>query len=283
MQDHAYTKISGALLVLLRPIAKILLQSGIGFREFAELAKIAFVDVASQEYGIRGRPTNISRVAVMTGLTRKEVRRIRDHIEEGQPTAEVKSTPLAQVLRRWHSEPKYTDAQGLPLSLPFDSEDEPSFTELVRDFGGDIPPGAMRTEFKRVGAVEEDSKGNLKALRRIARPHELDDRLVTYLLHASYPLMKNIAHNIELEPGNGTWPQLTAWSKRIRKSDSTRLMRVCRDRIEETGASIDDVFVAYETLHDSAEKVDLEETTSVAVGFFYFEESDESMRYVWEA
>lgn len=283
MTDHTSKKISSALLVLLRPVAKILLRSGIGFREFAELAKIAFVDVASKDYGIRGRPTNISRVAVMTGLTRKEVRRLRDRIEEGQPEAEVKSTPLAQVLRRWHSESKFTDSNGLPLPLPFDGDEQPTFAQLVREFGGDIPPGAMRTEFKRVGAVQEDTDGNLIALRRIARPHGTDDRLVTYLLHAAYPLMRNIAHNIEREAGKDTWPQITAWSKRIRKSDSSRLMRVCRDRIEESGASIDDLFVAYETLHDSAEADGKIEGTSVAVGFFYFEESDDSMRYLWEA
>ncbi len=219
----------------------------------------------------------------MTGLTRKEVRRLRDQIAEGQPEADIKTTPLAQVLRRWHSESKYVDEKGQPLVLPFNGDSKPSFSELVREYGGDIPPGAMRTEFKRVGAVEEDEEGNLRALRRIARPHELDDRLVTYLLHAAYPLMTNIAHNIEREPGRDTWPQLTAWSKRIRRSDSTRLMRVCRDRLEDTGAAIDDLFVAYETLHESAGAEGTVEATSVAVGFYYFEEVDEAMRYLWEA
>ena len=76
MQDNIQRQILDAFFVILRPIAKILLRCGIGFREFVEVAKAAFVDVASSDYGLRGRPTNISRVAVMTGLTRKEVRRL---------------------------------------------------------------------------------------------------------------------------------------------------------------------------------------------------------------
>ncbi|MDH3905625.1 MAG: DUF6502 family protein, partial [Gammaproteobacteria bacterium] len=73
MRDDIQRQILGAFLVVLKPIARILLRFGIGFREFSEIAKTAFVDVASSDFGLRGRPTNISRVAVMTGLTRKEV------------------------------------------------------------------------------------------------------------------------------------------------------------------------------------------------------------------
>jgi hypothetical protein len=66
MQDRIQQQVLGAFLIVLRPIARIFLRFGIGFREFAEISKAAFVDVASTDFGIRGRPTNISRVAVMT-------------------------------------------------------------------------------------------------------------------------------------------------------------------------------------------------------------------------
>ena len=108
MQDKTQRQILAAFLVILRPIARILLRFGIGFREFSEIAKTAFVDVASSDYGLRGRPTNISRVAVMTGLTRKEVKRLRDKIERGEETVVIKATPLSEVLHRWYSD---TDAQ----------------------------------------------------------------------------------------------------------------------------------------------------------------------------
>ncbi|MFQ5549243.1 MAG: DUF6502 family protein, partial [Woeseia sp.] len=70
MQDKIQRQILDALLVAIRPLARALLRVGIGYREFAEISKAAFVDIATKDYGLRGRPTNISRVAVMTGLTR---------------------------------------------------------------------------------------------------------------------------------------------------------------------------------------------------------------------
>jgi len=282
MQDQTSSKISNALLVVLRPLARILLNSGVGFKEFAELAKTAFVDVATQDYGIRGRPTNISRVAVMTGLTRKEVRRLRDKIDTGEPVSQLAITPLARVLRRWFSERPYIDEAGKPIPLNFDGEG-PTFTKLVREFGGDIPPGAMRTEFKRVGAVVQDEGGRLVPTRRIARPPEGEDRVATCLLHGVYPLLSTISHNLQRPAGTDTWPQITAYSKPIRKSDAGRLFRISQDRLEEAAASFDDLFVAYESLYEAPVSESDVDLTSIAVGLFYFEEHDESKSYIWKS
>ena len=77
MTDVTQGRIRTVLFGLLLPIARILLRCGVGYTEFADLAKRAFVEAASADYGVRNRPTNIARVAVMTGLSRKEVSRIR--------------------------------------------------------------------------------------------------------------------------------------------------------------------------------------------------------------
>ena len=62
----------------LKPLFRIFLRSGISYKDFTEVAKSLFVEISTDEYGLRGRKTNISRVAIMTGLTRKEVKKIRD-------------------------------------------------------------------------------------------------------------------------------------------------------------------------------------------------------------
>ena len=268
MQDDIQRQILGAFLIALRPIAKILLRFGIGFREFAELAKTAFVDVATSEYGLRGRPTNISRVAVMTGLTRKEVRRIREKIEQGDQSVVVKSTPLAAVLHRWHSEEEFLDSMGHPRTLPF-AGDKGSFTNLVKRFGGDIPPGAMRTELKRVGAVREGEDGQLSVLKRTLHPSGIHDKLITALVHGVYPLVATVSHNLEPERDQ-RWAQFSIYSRSIRKSDVPRLRRISYDRLTEVAESFDDLFMAYETLHDTDDNsVD---NRTVVVGVYYFEE-----------
>ena len=119
MQDTIQRRILNALLVALRPLARALLRAGIGYREFAEISKTAFVDVATKDYGIRGRPTNISRVAVMTGLTRKEVRRLRTKSESGDETDISRPMPMAVILHRWYTDPSFLgrDKNPLPLSM----------------------------------------------------------------------------------------------------------------------------------------------------------------------
>ena len=278
MQNDIQQKILNAFLVALRPIAKILLRFGIGFREFAEIAKTAFVDVASKEYGLRGRPTNISRVAVMTGLTRKEVRRIRENINGGYRPVEVKSTPLSEILHRWHSESDYLDDSGKPAKLSF-AGDGSSFSSLVKKFGGDIPPGAMRTELKRVGAVDEDEDGNLVATSRVVYPLGEHDKLVTALIHAIYPLVSTIEHNVDPDRSDISWAQFNTYSRSIRKTDLAKLRRISSDRLNEISESFDDLFMAYEALHerDKSEK----DQNLVSVGVYYFEEKDDAIAKLW--
>ncbi len=58
----------------LRPLVHVLIRCGITWREFAEVARTAYVEVASTRFGKHGRPTNVSRTAMLTGLSRREVR-----------------------------------------------------------------------------------------------------------------------------------------------------------------------------------------------------------------
>jgi hypothetical protein len=278
MRDEIQHQIISAFLVVLKPIARILLRYGIGFREFAEIAKTAFVDVASSEYGLRGRPTNISRVAVMTGLTRKEVRRIRDKIGDGKQTVVVKHTPMWDILHYWHADREFLASDGRPAKLPFAGE-EGSFSSLVRRFGGDIPPGAMRTELKRVGAVKEDEDGELEVLKRYFRPKGDHESLISLLIHAVYPTVATLSHNTDPDRNGYTWPQRVAFTQAVRKSDVPRLKRIAGDRITAFTESIDDLFMAYETLNEN--DIVEEEKTTLAVGVFYFEDIEKNKGYKW--
>jgi hypothetical protein len=278
MQDDIQQQILGAFLIALRPLARMLLRFGIGFREFSEVAKTAFVDVATNDYGIRGRPTNISRVAVMTGLTRKEVRRVRQQIDLGNHVVIVKSTPLSEILHRWHSDSKFLDESGRPANLSFAGEGN-TFSGLVKKYGGDIPVGAMRAELKRVGAVVEDDSGGLRVVSRALHPEGYHDKLITAVVHAIYPLIATVAHNVNPNRQDDSWAQFTTYSQTIRQSTLPRLRRISFDRLSHLAESIDDLLVAYEAL-DEQDELEGERST-VAVSVFYFEERDERAGDYW--
>lgn len=278
MQDNIKQRVLDAFLLVMRPVVRILLRYGIGYREFAEVTKTAFVDVASSDFGLRGRPTNISRVAVMTGLTRKEVKRLRDKIATGEESALVKTTPFFDVMHHWHAQSEFTDASGNPRPLQF-SGGEFSFADLVKRYGGDIPAGAMRTEMKRVGVVREDESGRLNVVKRFFRSESDHEALVTVLVHSVYTLLSNVAHNFDPNSNDSPWIQRVAFTLALRNSDTKQLRRISRDRIEDFVESIDDIIIAYESLQD--EGADSDEKNIVAVGVYYFEELDKNAKYDW--
>ncbi len=270
MQNDIQRQVLGAILLVLKPIARALLRVGVGYREFSEIAKTAFVETATSDYGLRGRPTNISRVAVMTGLTRKEVRRIRIKTDASEHTVVMKTTPVSQILHRWYTDDEFLTDKGSPMGLDFDG-DGLSFTALVKKYGGDVPAGAMRTELKRIDAIEETSTGKLMPTKRVAYNVDLHDRLVGGLAGILYPAALNLAHNLEVEEGPDRWANLAATSKYVRNNDRGRIMRISSDRIVEFVENIDDMYGAYETLYDKDRSAD--EKVAVGVGVFYFEEN----------
>jgi hypothetical protein len=270
MQNDIQQQILGAVLVVLRPIARALLRAGVGYREFSEIAKTAFVDVAGKDYGLRGRPTNISRVAVMTGLTRKEVRRIRDKTEVGNVTTLVKLTPMGEVLHRWHTEKDFITENGEPADLPFNSE-EASFSGLVKKFGGDIPPGAMRTELKRIEAIKELDDGRLRAMKRGVVGLKGYEKLISGLAHVVYPAALALSHNMSTDNDDEVWAHRSASTQYVRRNDLQRIRRVSADRANAFIESVDDFLAAYETLYE-LESEEEEVGTAVGVGVFYFEE-----------
>src|SRR5262249_21857993 len=146
--------------------------------EFAEVAKTAYVEVATNQFGKRGRPTNVSRTAVLTGLARREVRVQRERIGKGPeaPTAYV--TKASLVLSAWHLEPEFLDASGKPALLRLEGEGA-SFSSLLRRCGAsDVRPSTLLKELRSAGAVRVTDKGLLEPLQRMYIPHKMDEELI---------------------------------------------------------------------------------------------------------
>jgi len=270
MKIDVHVQILGALLVVLRPIARALLKVGIGYHEFAEAARTAFVETATKDYGLRGRPTNISRVAIMTGLTRKEVSRIRKKSQEINDKLIVRSTPLSQVLHRWHTDKNFLSESGTPTPLHFASG-AVSFTDLVRTYGGDVPPGAMRTELKRIDAIEILDDGMLVPLQRVPYSTDMREKLVGGLAKIIYPAALNLVHNMESELHSERWTNLVATSKYINPTDQGRVKSISAARLEQVAENLDDLLGAYEALDEESKDGD-PKSRAIGVGVFYFEE-----------
>lgn len=195
-----------------------------GSSEFIAVAKSVFVHIASEEFGLRGRPTNISRVSALTGISRKEIRRIR---AEGpisrRWTPVLESNPASQVLHHWHYDPAFSLQPGKPKALPF--EGLTSFSSLVAKYAGDIPPGAVRTELRRAGTVEEID-GLLVVKQRYFVSAAFDEDLINRITFALTNLGSTVVHNAELYHAQGSNAPMTAgrlersaWTERLSEAD----------------------------------------------------------------
>ena len=158
---------------LLRPVGWVVLKCGMTWREFSELSKSVFVSVASDEFGIRVRPTIVSRVSILTGISRKEVKRQRDLMAEPVTAVSPKTTDATRLLSGWFQDPDYLGTDNLPLPLPATGA-KPSFKTLFDSYGGDTPQQTLLRELLKAGSVAEQSDGNLVAQRRYHMPVEMD-------------------------------------------------------------------------------------------------------------
>src|SRR5215467_14240884 len=106
----------------LRPAIHVLLRCGVPWKEFAELAKSVYVEVATQRFGKRGRPTNVSRTAVLTGLARRDVRKQREQLERAPEPLAGWVTKASLVLSAWHLHADFLDKHGKPALLEIEGE-----------------------------------------------------------------------------------------------------------------------------------------------------------------
>lgn len=267
MQEHKNNKLDQTFLMLLKPIARLFLRFGRGFREYSELSKAAFVAVASDDYGVHGRPTNVSRIAAMTGLTRKEISRIRTRLEQGQGAVTERHTPLKELISGWQSNDEFLDDTGAPAALTLEGG-RGSFQSLVKQFAGDIPEGAMRKELQRIGRVELQQE---KMLLCSPDPAELEaeEAMAERLRAGPYPLIAALAHNEAARKSSETWPLETVGLKSIPKSDVARVRKLVSVRLRAATTTIADLLDAYATIH-AGEGTD-EPKLAVSAGIFYAE------------
>ena len=178
MAAASTTHVLAATRQWLKPLVHVLIRCGITWREFAEVAKTAYVEVSTREFGKRGRPTNVSRTAVLTGLSRREVRMQRERLESGPEALTGYVTKASLILSAWHLEPEFLDSTGKPAVLALDGAGA-TFTALLRRCGaGDVRPSTLLRELRSAGAVRVLDDGRLEALQRIYVPQKMDEELI---------------------------------------------------------------------------------------------------------
>lgn len=186
---------SAAILLILRPLIRVLLRNGMTYRTFADLAKRVYVEVGMDEFGIDGRRQTVSRASILTGLSRKEVQRVLNQGPLDDTETRERYNRAARVIAGWVRDEEFVDANGDPASLPL--EGKRSFGTLVKRYSGDVPARAVLDELLRVGAVERTAEGRVQLLSRAYVPRTSDLDKISILGTDVADLIATIDHNLQ--------------------------------------------------------------------------------------
>ncbi len=198
MAKSVQQSLFAAVTKLLRPLARILLRNGIPYATFADLAKRVYVDVAGDEFGIPGRKQSISRIAIITGVSRKEVSRV---LSLPEPRAEAEAQQYnraARVISGWRRDRDFLNAQNQPAELRIEGSGA-SFQALVRRFSGDVPFRAVLDELLRVGAIERVGKDSIRLIQRAYLPKTDEAAMLEILGTDVNDLITTIDHNLTVQ------------------------------------------------------------------------------------
>lgn len=164
LNRSALTDMAGSIL---RPLIAVLMRNKFTHSELTELVRQTYVEVAYSGFSLPNKRMTYSRAALLSGLSRKEVVRLYNNIEDAKdrhnsPTHQLQSH-AKQTVNGWLADLDYLDIHNKPKELPID-ESEYSFSKLIAKHCGDIAYEPVLKELNRAGVTLESSHGTVELL-----------------------------------------------------------------------------------------------------------------------
>ncbi len=255
---------------VLRPLVRISLRGELTYSEFADIAKRAYFDVARDDFGIAGRKTNLARVAILTGLSRKECTRIKAQELDAATRVQAMS-PVTRVITAWHEDPVFQDAAGQPRVLSVEGSAS-SLNELLRQYGGDIPSGALMTELKRIGAMEQTDDNQWRVMKRSFIAAGFDQDKIRILGNQLADLGGTIVHNVEERNAQDPRMQRYVLADALHPDDAKEFQQLATRK----GQALLEELDAWLTARARPDAGDHKDAQRAGVGIYFFQDSTPS-------
>lgn len=206
MSESLKSALRTAVLRILEPLARWVLYAGMGVGDFQSLVKIAFVRAAREQMGDNeggsSRP-NVSRIAVLTGLTRVDVTSILAGPEAAQSSDRGRQR-AERVLSGWWNDSAFRDAAGNPAILAVRGKGR-SFSSLVDRYSGErLLAGSILEALLRVKAVRRRADGKVQAISRTYATVRWDPEGVIAMGQQVKEHLETLVHNLR-HPAQATY------------------------------------------------------------------------------
>lgn len=275
MSESVKAGLLAAYSKLLGPLTRILLKNGVTFGEFSEVVKTSFVTVAAQEFRVPGKKMSKARIAIVTGLSRKEVQRLSTVDQQERYSLKTNLNRITRVLSGWHTDPDYTGPYGMPLEIRYDSDNENdvTFVRLVQQYSGDMTPRAMLDELLRVKAVLQADHDWIKVLKRTYVPDALEPDALERLGRGVRDYVATMEVNMEKsEPGAGRFERFVAPEFGLREADLPAFNAYVRVQCQGLLEEIDN-WLSKRSVPDISRG---EKAINTGIGIFHFLSEEES-------
>lgn len=168
--------ITQTLSQVLSPIVRLMISKDVRHPEISEQLKQMFVDQAARHFVIDGKHVTDSRISVLTGLQRRDVKRLRSQDSRSTP---ISMGPIARVITLWNTDPGWSNQNGEPLILP--RRGTTSFETLVGRVSKDIHSRTLLDALLAEGIVETDKDADTVQLLRNAYVPSTESERLLYL------------------------------------------------------------------------------------------------------
>jgi len=186
-----------ALRKLLRPLIKLLLINGITYPLLSNLLKSLYVEVARNEFVLSGKPQTDSRVSLLSGVHRKDVKRLAEGSQQ-ELDAPLTVTLGAKLVAVWTTNRIYLDENGKHIPLPRQVSEGglKSFEGLVSSVSKDIRSRVILDEWLRIGIAHIDNNDLVRLNTNAFIPENGYDEKAYYFGQNLHDHIAAGAHNI---------------------------------------------------------------------------------------
>jgi len=267
MSEKTQQALSLAALSILRPLVRILLRNGVAFGSFADLAKKVYVDVAFEEFAPDTKKQTISRVSALTGLTRKEAKRLHELEHTDSQRSEQRYNRAVRVISGWVNDKEFHDALGQPESLPIEGA-KASFSALVRKYSGDVPTQSMLSVLISASAIEKTGD-RVRLIQRAYVPGKDPADKLSILGTDTAELISTIDHNL-VNGEKGLRFQRKVSNHHIQADAVPEFQLLSSQKAQQLLEQFDAWLSDHEV---DSEKRDSDQGDYVSLGIYYYERS----------
>jgi len=193
-QNIAFHK---AIRKLMRPIIRLALGRGISANDLFTWIKAIYVEEA-EAFKIQGKKQSSSRIAVLTGLNRKEVaalRRLNQDVDQLLKQSSKKTNRAIRAVRAWQQQDMYTQ-DGEAIALPMYGE-APSFQSLIKEYCGDITLVSILGELNQADIISVDDNSVVHLRKDDYSLGDYNEEMLNQMGQAGYDLLNTATHNIQ--------------------------------------------------------------------------------------